>query len=133
MPEKILVVDDEADVRTLTKMMLEGAGYKVVQASNGDEALAMVATEAPDLVLLDVVMPGKSGFEVCKTLKAGEKTKGIPVIIFTVLGREVDFRLSMESGADKFLSKPLKPEGMSNLVKEIRAQLNKAKGQATPS
>jgi CheY-like chemotaxis protein len=131
MPEKILVVDDEADVRNLTKMMLEGAGYEVVQAANGDEALAMVATEAPDLVLLDVVMPGKSGFEVCKALKASEKTKGIPVIVFTVLGREVDFRLSMESGADEFLSKPLKPEDMSNLLKEIRTQLNKVKGQTT--
>jgi CheY-like chemotaxis protein len=129
MPEKILVVDDEADVRNLTKMMLEGAGYEVTRASNGDEALAKVATETPDLVLLDVVMPGKSGFEVCKTLKANERTRRIPVIIFTVLGREVDFRLSMESGADEFLSKPLKPEDMSNLVKEIRTQLNKAKGR----
>ncbi len=127
MPEKILVVDDEADVRNLTKMMLEGAGYEVVQASNGDEALSMVASESPDLVLLDVVMPGKSGFEVCKNLKASERTRRIPVIIFTVLGREVDFRLSMESGADEFLSKPLKPEDMSNLIKEIRTQLGKAK------
>lgn len=129
MPEKILVVDDEADVRNLTKMMLEGAGYEVIQASNGDEALAKVATETPNLVLLDVVMPGKSGFEVCKTLKANERTRKIPVIIFTVLGREVDFRLSIESGADEFLSKPLKPEDMSNLVKEIRTQLDKAKGR----
>lgn len=129
MPEKILVVDDESDVRNLTKMMLEGAGYEVAQASSGDEALAMVASGAPDLVLLDVVMPGKSGFEVCKALKSNEATKKIPVIIFTVLGREVDFRLSMDSGADEFLSKPMKPEDMSNLVKEIRAQLSKARGQ----
>lgn len=131
MPEKILVVDDEADLRNLTKMMLEGAGYEVAQASNGDEALAMVARETPDLVLLDVVMPGKSGFEVCKTIKTEEKTRNIPVIIFTVLGREVDFRMSMESGADEFLSKPMRPEDMSNLVKEIRTQIQKVKGQAT--
>jgi CheY-like chemotaxis protein len=129
MPEKILVVDDEADVRNLTKMMLEGAGYEVAEASDGDQALAMVAAGVPDLVLLDVVMPGKSGFEVCRALKAEEKTRKVPVIIFTVLGRDVDFRLSMESGADEFLSKPLKPEDMSNLVKEIRNQINKAKGQ----
>ena len=65
-----------------------------------------------------------------RTLKADEKTKKIPIIVFTVLGREVDFRLSMESGADEFLSKPMKPEDMSNLVREIRLQLSKTKEQA---
>jgi CheY-like chemotaxis protein len=124
LADKILVVDDEPDTLNLTKLILERNGHLVVSATNGEEALQKADTERPDLVLLDMVMPGKSGLEVCKMLKAQPKTKLIPVVIFTVLGRDVDRKLSKEAGADGHLLKPFTPDG---LIAEIGQQLEKAR------
>ncbi len=86
MPDRILIVDDEQDIVTLAKRILERKGYLVTTASNGDEALQKVDSEMPDFVFLDVVMPGKSGLEVCKIIKTQTKTKFISVTMFTALG-----------------------------------------------
>jgi len=132
MPNKVLVVDDEPDVLTLTKLILEGAGISVITASNGKEALQKAEDEKPNLILLDVVMPGKSGFEVCKILKSQPQTRSIPVIIFTVLNRDVDRTLSVEAGADDFLPKPLEPEDLLLLVKKVKAHLEKSSYSQPP-
>jgi DNA-binding response OmpR family regulator len=124
------VVDDETDVRNLTKMHLENAGFTVILASSGEEALQKADSEAPNLILMDVVMPGKSGFEICKILKSQQKTKAIPVVIFTVLGREADFRMSIEAGADMFLSKPMRSQDLDNLVDAVKKLLQKVKPSA---
>jgi len=108
-------------------MHFENAGFTVVLASSGEEALQKANTEAPDLILMDVVMPGKSGFEICKTLKSQDKTKAIPVVIFTVLGREADFRMSIEASADMFLSKPMRSQDLDNLVVAIKKLLQNVK------
>ncbi|MBM5804957.1 MAG: response regulator [Candidatus Verstraetearchaeota archaeon] len=126
MPNKILVVDDEPDVLNLAKLVLEGAKLSVITASNGKEALMKAEDEMPDLILLDIVMPGKSGLEVCKILKSQPQTRHIPVAIFTVLDRDVDRMLSVEAGADDFLPKPLKPEDLLLFVKRVKAHLAKA-------
>ena len=123
MPTRILVADDEPDIRNLIRMILGGKGYEVSLASNGAEALQKAETELPDLILLDVVMPAKSGWEVCKTLKSQEKTKHIPVIIFSVLsqvlGNDVSKKHAEEYGCDGYLAKPFTPDGLLAEVKKL--------------
>lgn len=99
-------MDDEADVLRLTWIMLDSEGYEVDTASSGEDALRMVSERRPDLVLLDVVMPGMSGLEVCRELKRDEGTRGIPVIMFTALGPEVDVMLGRGEKADDYVLKP---------------------------
>jgi glycogen(starch) synthase len=117
-------VDDQADILDLTKMILEGEGYHVITASSGEEALQKAETEIPDLILLDVVMPGKSGLEVCKILKTQVRTSFIPVVMFTVLSRDTDRKLIVEAGADGHFTKPFTPEG---LLSEVKRQIERAK------
>ena len=105
-PARILVVDDTPEIRELLQIHLETAGYQVLVAGNGQEALAAVAALAPDLILLDVVMPVVDGYEVCRRLKADEETAFIPIVMLTAL-QDLTHRLrGIELGADDFLSKP---------------------------
>ena len=106
MAEKILVVDDERDVRGLLYDFLTEEGYRVTLAKNGAEAIGLAELENPEVILLDINMPGIDGIEVCKKLKAQEKTKFIPIIIITAL-EESGFIAYLE-GADDFVSKPFR-------------------------
>jgi len=117
---KIMVVDDEFILRDLIRTILEEEGFSVTTASDGDEALLKADNELPDLILLDLMMPGKSGLEVCKILKSQAKTKHIPVVMSTVLGREVDRTLTKEAGADAHFMKPFTA---SALLTEVKRQL----------
>jgi DNA-binding response OmpR family regulator len=126
LPDKILVVEDEENIRNLSKMILEGEGYQVVTAADGEEALAKAETELPDLILLDVVLPGKHGHEVCRTLKDNVKTRNIPIVMCTVLGRDADVALSTKAGADGHFTKPFKSEG---LIAEVKRHLDKSRSQ----
>lgn len=121
MTDRILVVDDEPDTVNLTKMILERKGYNVLSSYNGEEALHKVDSEMPDFIYLDMVMPGKSGLEVCKILKSQPKTKKIPIVMFTALGRDVDKKLSKEAGADGHFLKPFTAE---DLIAEIEKHLD---------
>lgn len=125
MPDRILVVDDEPDVLNLTKAILAKRGYQVIVASDGDEALRKADAEVPELILLDWVMPEKNGLEVCKILKSQSKTKHIPVVVTTVLGREVDRTMTKEAGANAHFMKPFTPVA---LLTEVRQQLDTARG-----
>ena len=120
--DRILVVDDEPDTVNLTKMILEKEGYWVTSAANGVEALKMLQSQNSDLVLLDLVMPGKSGLEVCEIIKSQPKTKNIPVIMFTALGREVDKKLSSQAGAEAHFTKPFSKEELLQEVKHYIAE-----------
>src|SRR5215475_8912822 len=104
---KILIVDDEPFNVDLLEQQLEELGYETVSATNGQEALARVAAEAPDLILLDVMMPIMDGFTVCRLLKANEETRLIPIVIMTALGAVEDRIKGIEAGADDFLTKPV--------------------------
>src|SRR5215472_11609675 len=107
MTGRILVVDDiEANVRLL-QAKLQAEYYDVLVASSGPEALAMAAEESPDLVLLDVMMPGMDGFEVCRRLKNDPETRHIPVVLVTALDGRGDRITGLEAGADEFLTKPI--------------------------
>lgn len=119
-------MDDEPDILNLATMALEGEGYIVIKASNGDEALQKVETVMPDFILLDVVMPGKSGLEVCKILKSQVKTKHVPVVMFTALGRDVDRKLGAQAGADGHFIKPFAPE---SLLAEVKKHLHQGRAE----
>ena len=106
MVDTILVADDENDVRNLVKIILEKNGYNVIEASNGQEAEEKIISELPDLALLDIVMPIKGGFDVCRSIKNNKKTLFVPVVMFSVLGRPVDKKMSKDAGADSHLTKP---------------------------
>jgi len=107
---KILIVDDEPFNVDYLEQELEDLGYETVSASNGQEALAKVAAEAPDLILLDVMMPVMDGFTVCRILKEHEDTRLIPIIIMTALDAVADRIKGIKAGADDFLTKPVHEE-----------------------
>jgi signal transduction histidine kinase len=103
----ILIVDDEDENRMLLEALLESQGYRVVTAADGAQGLAAVKTDPPDLILLDIMMPGQDGFEVCRQLKADPATWFIPVVLVTALSEREDRIRGIEAGADDFLSKPI--------------------------
>jgi len=109
---RVLVIEDEEDIRDLVGVILTGNGYEVFKASSGEEGLVSAVSHAPDLILLDMVMPGPSGLEMCRLLKNKKSTRDIPIIILTVLSREVDRGYAFEAGADGFLSKPFSIEAL---------------------
>src|SRR5215813_1971982 len=117
---KILVVDDEVKNVRLLEALLAPRGYTVIKAHNGSEALEQAERQRPDLILLDVMMPGMDGFEVCKTLKDRPETRFIPVVMMTAL-RQVENRIKgIEAGADDFLIKPVHRD---ELMARIRTSL----------
>ena len=124
---KILLIDDDPDVHTLVKKILEPKSYDVICAYNGDEGLRKVVEERPDLIILDVIMPGKHGFEVCKELKSDEKYhffSNIPVLMLTVYPEDREkMHLSIREGmmmeAEDYLQKPVDPQELVNRVKDL--------------
>ena len=124
MSDMVLIADDEPDIRKVAKLILEKRGYQVITAIDGEEALQKADIEKPDILLLDLVMPGKSGLEVCKILKSKPKTNSIPIVIFTVLGRDIDRTLTQQAGADGHLIKPFTPK---DLHLEIKKQIEACK------
>ena len=104
MGEKVLVVDDEFEIRDVLSRFLTEEGYEIILASNGEEALELVERENPQVILLDILMPGFSGIETCRRLKAAEKTRFIPVIVATALWDT--HAEAVEAGAEDFVTKP---------------------------
>jgi len=107
--EHILVVDDEANILELLQYNLTKNGYQVTVAPSGEEALNVAKTDVPDLILLDLMLPGVDGLEVCRTLKAHSKTAHVPIIMLTARGEEVDIVTGLELGADDYITKPFSP------------------------
>ncbi|MHB1326361.1 MAG: response regulator [Thermoleophilia bacterium] len=113
----VLIVDDEASLRTLVRANLEVDGLEVSEAVDGIEAMRMLAESQPDLILLDIMMPGKDGIEVLEDLAADEKLKGIPVILLTAKGEQEDLEKGAALGASGHITKPFDPEQMVRTVK----------------
>lgn len=115
----VLVADDDSLIRELVQFRLERSGYAVVTAEDGDEALRLARERLPDLVVLDVMMPGLNGYEVTRSLRAGETTKRIPVILLTARVQEADVAQGFEAGADDYLTKPFSPQELRARVQAI--------------
>jgi two-component system alkaline phosphatase synthesis response regulator PhoP len=117
MADKVLVVDDEEQIRDVFSSFLKEEGYQVIVASDGEECIQLAERESPKAILLDIWMPGISGIETCKRLKAGEKTRFIPVIMAT--GLHDTYAEAIEAGADAFVTKPFNLKEISFRVKSI--------------
>jgi len=123
MEKTVLVVDDEAHIQELIKFNLMESGFKVLTADNGNDALKVAENDKPDLIFLDLMLPGKDGLEVCKEIRKNPSTENIPIIIITAKGEELDKILGLELGADDYITKPF---SVRELVARAKAILRRA-------
>lgn len=119
----ILIAEDERDIRELIKFTLTFAGHQIIEAANGEEAVAKALEVVPDLILTDVRMPKMTGYEACKAIKANESTAHIPVVILSAKGQDEERDLGIESGADEYIVKPFAPDELTKRVAEILDKL----------
>ena len=124
--ETVLVVDDEENIRELVKYNLDQEGYRVTTVGSGEEALQCVRTNVPDLIILDLMLPGIDGLDVCRELKNDSKTAHIPVVMLTVKGEESDIVIGLELGADDYITKPFSPK---ILLARLKAVLRRRKSE----
>jgi two-component system alkaline phosphatase synthesis response regulator PhoP len=117
--ERILIVDDEEDVLELVRYHLDKNGYKVDTAASGEEAISEARKKSPDLIILDLMLPGIDGLEVCKKLKSDLKTEPIPIIMLTAKGEESDIVTGLELGAEDYLTKPFSPKILIARIRRI--------------
>lgn len=122
MNDRILVIEDESNIQELIKYNLEKNGYKVMLADNGTAGLNEALTNVPDLILLDLMLPGLDGLEVCKRLRADKRTRKVPIFMLTARGEELDKVLGLELGADDYITKPF---SIKELIARIRAALRR--------
>ena len=122
MANKILVVDDEPNIVLSLEFLMKQAGFQVRTASDGEAALTAIAAERPDLMLLDVMMPRKNGYEVCQAVRANPDWKGIRIIMLTAKGREVEREKGMALGADDYITKPFSTQEVVDRVRELLAE-----------
>jgi DNA-binding response OmpR family regulator len=115
----VLVADDEEDIRALVAFRLERAGYEVITAADGEEALTLAKTRLPDLAVLDMMMPKATGLEVTRILRAQDTTKDIPVILLTARAQEADVASGFEAGADDYVKKPFSPMDLQLRVQAL--------------
>ncbi|MCJ7662907.1 MAG: response regulator transcription factor [Desulfobacterales bacterium] len=117
--EKILVVDDEENIRELVRYNLAREGYQVTTVGSGEEALKQASSKLPDLIVLDLMLPGMDGFAVCRQLKNDVRTAHIPIVMLTVKGEESDIVVGLELGADDYITKPFSPKVLLARLKAV--------------
>jgi DNA-binding response OmpR family regulator len=115
----VLVADDEEDIRALVAFRLKRAGYEVITASDGEEALLLATTRLPDLAVLDMMMPKATGLEVTRSMREQATTKDIPVILLTARAQEADVARGFEAGADDYVKKPFSPQDLQTRVQAL--------------
>ena len=131
MHATVLVVDDSPTAQRLIRQSVELGGYRVLTASDGDEAIEVALRERPDLIVLDIILPKKNGFQVCRQLKAVPETSGIKVVLLSSKNHEMDILWGKRQGADGYLTKPFEPEQLLACI-ESALQAESAPSLATP-
>jgi two-component system alkaline phosphatase synthesis response regulator PhoP len=129
VPATILIVDDEREIRELLRYNLERQGYKVITAQEGEEALRRIFSARPDLVLLDLLLPGLNGLEILRELRAEPSTRDLPVLLLTARGAEMDKLLGFERGADDYITKPFSPR---EVIARVEAVLRRVRPASEP-
>ena len=127
---KILIVEDDPDIRELLRFNLEKAGYTLFLAEDGEKALTLARKHSPDIILLDLMLPGVDGLEVCRTLKKDPELQRIPIIMVTAKGEEMDRVVGLELGADDYVVKPF---SLREVVLRIRKVLDRREKQMAPA
>ena len=125
---KVMVVEDEAALVTLLTYNLESEGYAVVASKSGEEAMLLIREERPDLIILDWMLPGLAGIEICRQIRAGAETKGLPVIMLTARGEVTDRLRGLTTGADDYMVKPF---SVAELLARVKALLRRSSPEAT--
>jgi two-component system phosphate regulon response regulator PhoB len=118
---KVLLVDDESGIRRILRIFLEVEGFHVLEAVNANQAYQVIEEEKPDVMILDVILFGTTGFEICEKIKSDPKTRNIYVILFTALTKDSDVAEGERVGADLYLMKPLNPKDIVERVKTVFA------------
>ena len=124
MNTNILIADDEPNQLELMSFNLSNAGYSIIKATNGKEAIELIENHSPDLIILDWMMPKMSGIDVCRTLRSRSETKQIPIIILSARSEDSDKSLGLDTGADDYISKPFSPK---ELISRVKALLRRAR------
>ncbi len=124
MKETVLIVEDEKDIVKMLEYNLKNEGFKTISVSDGEDAIDSSISRSPDLIILDLMLPGIDGLEVCKTIKSNSKTTSIPIIMLTAKSQESDKVVGLELGADDYMTKPFSPR---ELIARIKAVLRRAK------
>jgi len=117
----VLVADDEPNIVISLEFLMKREGYRVLVARDGNEALETARREKPDLVLLDVMMPGKTGFEVCQAVRADEALAGVKILMLTAKGRDTDVAQGLGLGADAYMTKPFATKELAERVRQLLA------------
>jgi DNA-binding response OmpR family regulator len=128
--KKILIVEDEKDILHLVKHYLEKEGYRVSTAVTGAEGLKLAKSDHPDLLVLDLMLPGMDGLEVCKRLRADQPTAILPIIMLTAKAEESDTVIGLELGADDYVTKPFSPKALVARVKALLRRIERSKDEA---
>jgi DNA-binding response OmpR family regulator len=119
MAKKVLIADDEPNIVLSLEFLMEQLGFEVRAAANGGEALGLVESFAPDLVLLDVMMPVKNGYEVCQQIKGAPQLRHIKVILLSAKGRDIEVTKGIEMGADAYVTKPFSTRELAAKVRDL--------------
>ncbi len=127
MKSRILIIEDEEDIRELVRYNLARENLDVVEADSGEAGLELVAQEQPDLILLDLMLPGKDGMQVCRELKENKAMRDIPVVMMTARGEETEIVAGLEAGAEDYIVKPFSPKVLVARVKAVLRRKTSAK------
>ncbi len=122
MTHKVLIADDEPNIVISLEFLMKREGYQVLVARDGVQALATIQSERPALVLLDVMMPGKTGFEVCQAVRADDTLAGVKIVLLTAKGRDTDVAKGVALGADDYVTKPFSTKELAARVRELLGQ-----------
>lgn len=119
MSKKVLIVDDEPNIVLSVEFLMQREGHEVVTAGDGQEAMDVLAAARPDLMILDVMMPRKNGFEVCAEVRADPEMSGMPILMLTAKGREAEMKKGLSLGADAYITKPFSTHDLVTKVNEL--------------